>query len=174
MFVYYNARLLHNDVDKDSGSFISLAMQSLKQQGVCTEETFPYDVSKVFMRPTWNAYREAFAHTLSEYYKITSTGEERHSDIKTALLARHPVVFGTPVWASIQNVGRDGMLPMPDESSSIGGHAMLLVGYDNDRQVYIVRNSWGTGWGDAGYAYMPFSYIDAAGANDFCVGTIYR
>jgi C1A family cysteine protease len=66
------------------------------------------------------------------------------------------------------------MLPMPDESSSIGGHAMLLVGYDNDRQVYIVRNSWGTGWGDAGYAYMPFSYIDAAGANDFCVGTIYR
>jgi C1A family cysteine protease len=126
------------------------------------------------MRPTWEAYRQAYAHTLSEYYKIDSRNMQLHRDIRAALDAKHPVVFGTPVWASIQNVGSDGIIPMPDATQTIGGHAMLIVGYDMSRRVYIIRNSWGTGWGDRGYGYMSFDYIDTAGANDFHVGTLYK
>jgi len=55
MFLYYNARLLHNDVDKDKGSYIHLAMDSLKKLGTCAEATFPYDTNNVFMRPSWES-----------------------------------------------------------------------------------------------------------------------
>lgn len=174
MFVYYNARLLLNETDKDDGSYVSLAMSTLKKEGVCPESTYPYDTDKVFMRPTWEAYREAYAHTLSDYYKIDGSGMQLHRDIWAALDSKHPVVFGTPVWASIQQVGSDGMIPMPDASKSIGGHAMLIVGYDMNTRRYIVRNSWGTGWGDRGYGYLSFDYLETAGANDFHVGTLYK
>ena len=171
MFVYYNARLEMNETDKDDGSIISLAMGTLTKQGVASEATCPYDTGNVFLRPDWMAYRDAFAHTIVQSYKILTTGVDRHNDIQTALNAGHPVVFGTPVWNSIRGVSFDGMMPMPDSSPSIGGHAMLIVGYDLSHQIYIIRNSWGTTWGDGGYGYMPMAYLDAAGADDFWVGT---
>lgn len=174
MFLYYNARLLLSETDKDEGSYISLAMGTLKTHGVCPESVFPYDTSKVFMRPTWEAYRRAFAHTLSEYYKIDEHGMQLHRDIRASLDNKHPVVFGTPVWQSIMRVGSEGVIQMPDASQSIGSHAMLIVGYDMNKSMYLIRNSWGTGWGQDGYAWMPFDYIDTAGANDFHVGTLYR
>lgn len=175
MFVYYNARLETNSTSTDSGSVISLAMGTLKKMGVCPETTYPYDTSKVFMRPTWEAYREAFAHTIIECYMIGTTGDQHHLDIKAALQARHPVVFGTPVWNEIFNVSSDGKLPMPNTSTQpIGGHALLIVGADFTQRYYIVRNSWGTGWGDLGYCYVPFDYLDAAGAGDFWVATLWK
>ena len=63
----------------------------------------------------------------------------------------------------------DGKVPMPS-GEPIGGHAMLNVGYDTGKQVYIVRNSWGTDWGDKGYCYFPFAYIENSQlADDFWV-----
>lgn len=171
LFLYYNARLASNEVDKDEGSVISVAMNSLTQVGVCKEETFPYDTNKVFYRPTWEAYREAYAHTLVEYFHIESYGNALIADIQKSLQAKHPVVFGTPVYEAIRSC--TGQLAMPS-GKSIGGHAMLIVGYDIPQRVLIVRNSWGTGWGDAGYCYVPFDYLSAAGASDFAVGTLYR
>lgn len=175
MFVYYNARLETNTTSTDEGSIISLAMGTLKKMGVCPEATFPYDTHKVFMRPTWQAYREAFGHTIVESYMIEGTGEERHAGIKAALSARHPVVFGAPVWSQIFNVTSDGVLWMPDRSAQpVGGHAMLIVGADFTNRVYIVRNSWGASWGDNGHCYVPFDYFDAAGAGDFWVATLWK
>ena len=41
----------------------------------------------------------------------------------------------------------------------LGGHAVTAVGYDDFKECFIVRNSWGEGWGDKGYFYMPYQYI---------------
>jgi C1A family cysteine protease len=46
--------------------------------------------------------------------------------------------------------------------SPIGGHCVLIVGYNTDDRYYIVRNSWGPEWGDQGYFYMPFPYVERA------------
>ena len=50
---------------------------------------------------------------------------------------------------------------MPDTNteSILGGHAVVAVGYDDSKECFIVRNSWGTNWGDAGYFYMPYAYL---------------
>jgi len=49
---------------------------------------------------------------------------------------------------------------MPDlKERSLGGHAVIVMGYDDDTECFIVKNSWGTKWGDKGYFYMPYDYL---------------
>ena len=59
------------------------------------------------------------------------------------------------------NVARTGVMPDPNTRRErlLGGHAVLLVGYNKSKKVFIARNSWGTSWGDRGYFYMPFQVI---------------
>ncbi len=68
-------------------------------------------------------------------------------------------------------VAQSGVLPMPGPAeNTIGGHAVLAVGYDDSKSAFIIRNSWGSGWGLAGYFYMPYTYITNADlADDFWV-----
>jgi C1A family cysteine protease len=53
-------------------------------------------------------------------------------------------------------------MPTPDESV-LGGHAVVAVGYDDSTQRFLVRNSWGSGWGQEGYFTMPYGYLTDAG-----------
>ncbi len=174
LFVYYNSRLLLNDTNNDLGCYNSVVMETLKKTGVCAENTFAYDTSKVFLRPTWEAYREAYAHTIVESYNIPEDAS-LHENIKIALNGKHPVIFGTPIWKEFEYTGKEGQIYIPNKSyKTIGSHAMLIVGYDLNKGKYIVRNSWGPYWGEQGYCYMPFEYLDVAGASDFWVPTLYE
>jgi hypothetical protein len=60
-------------------------------------------------------------------------------------------------------------VPLPPRSEQVlGGHAVLAVGYEDATQRFIVRNSWGKGWGNKGYCTMPYSYLtDPSLARDF-------
>lgn len=169
LFPYFNARAAMNETDRDDGSFVRDAMNSLASIGSCPEALWPYDIDKVLIRPAWKCYREAYAHRISGFYKIFSVGEERIDEIKSALRVKCPVVFGTPVFTAFRY--SQGPVAMPS-GASIGGHALCIVGFDDTQKVFIVRNSWGTGWGDKGYCYMPYAYLDAAGATDFWAMTL--
>jgi C1A family cysteine protease len=57
-------------------------------------------------------------------------------------------------------VAQTGIVPMPkDTERMLGGHAVMAVGYDEKKQYFFVRNSWGEAWGDRGYFYMPYAYL---------------
>jgi C1A family cysteine protease len=166
LFAYFNARVGSRTTDKDDGSYIKLVLESMTRLGVCKESIWPYDTTKVFARPTWAAYRDAYIYKISQFYRITATGETRHNQIIAALRAHYPVVFGVQVWDSIFKC--DGVIQMPTSSDKkLGGHAMLIVGVDIANRMYLIRNSWGTDWGDSGYARMPFAYFDVGGAESF-------
>lgn len=87
------------------------------------------------------------------------------------LAAGVPFVFGFSVYDSFegQEVARTGVVPLPPRAEHLlGGHAVLAVGYDDESQRFIVRNSWGTGWGMDGYCTMPYGYLTDPGlARDF-------
>jgi len=173
LFVYYNARLMTQDQDKDNGTYIRLAMGTLSSLGTCSEAKWPYDVTKVFIRPSWSSYREGYANKIDAYYKIDATGADRIETIKAALQAQHPVVFGMIVDQDYMDVGSDGMVAMPKPVRvNSGGHAQLIVGYNDNTRRFIVRNSWGVYWGDNGYGYVPYDYLDASDADDFWVPTL--
>lgn len=170
LFVYYNSRLMHRAQDVDGGTFIRLAIGTLSSLGTCTEEKWPYDVSKVFVRPAWGSYREAYTNKVGAYYRIDGTGEDRVRQVKSALQTCNPVVFGVSIDQAFLDL-RTGDVPMLNSKFIVGAHAMMLCGYDDNSRRFIVRNSWGTGWGDGGYCLMPYEYMDAGGADDFWVVT---
>ena len=69
------------------------------------------------------------------------------------------------------NVARTGVMPYPNTKRErlLGGHAVLLVGYDKTKKVFIVRNSFGKNWGDKGYFYMPFDIIRPEMSDDYWI-----
>jgi C1A family cysteine protease len=78
------------------------------------------------------------------------------------LASGYPFVFGFTVYDSFESdaVAQTGNVPMPIPAENVlGGHAVLAVGYDNTKRVFIVRNSWGPDWGAKGYCYMPYEYL---------------
>jgi len=84
------------------------------------------------------------------------------SQLKGCLASGYPFVFGFTVYDSFesQQVAQTGVVPMPAAGEGVlGGHAVLAVGYDDTQQRFIVRNSWGTGWGMQGYFTMPYAYL---------------
>jgi C1A family cysteine protease len=91
--------------------------------------------------------------------------------MKGCLASGYPFVFGFTVYDSFesQQVATTGVAPMPQSGEQVvGGHAVLAVGYDDGQQRFIVRNSWGTGWGMQGYFTLPYAYlIDANLADDY-------
>lgn len=173
LFIYYNSRLMHQSQDKDEGTFIRLAMGTLSAIGTCQEKLWPYDTSKVFVRPTWGCYRNGYANKINGYYRINEGGNDRISAIRHALSAKHPVVFGMTVDLDYMQVGNDGIVAMPKSvRQNPGGHAQLIVGDNANTERLIVRNSWGSDWGDHGFCHLPYAYLDESDANDFWVPTL--
>jgi C1A family cysteine protease len=93
------------------------------------------------------------------------------AQMQGCLAAGAPFVFGFSVYESFESeeVAKTGVVPMPPRSERLlGGHAVLAVGYDDESQRFIVRNSWGTGWGMDGYFTMPYAYLTSRSlASDF-------
>jgi C1A family cysteine protease len=95
--------------------------------------------------------------------------------VKRSLAAELPAMFGFSVYSSMPPSGDGkGEIPFPTEGDSLeGGHAVLAVGYDDARKIgkhkgaLLIRNSWGTGWGEAGYGWLPYAYVESGQADDF-------
>ena len=91
-----------------------------------------------------------------------------------ALAAGYPVIMGFLVYSSFMSSGvaRSGLMPYPNSRRErlLGGHAVLLVGYDNKTGRFIARNSWGNAWGDRGHFYMPYEVVtNTAMSSDFWI-----
>lgn len=173
LFDYWNARNLETPpcADKDDGSRIRLCFDSVARYGVPTEAIYPYDVSKVNVRPTLLSYREAIKNRISAFYRISTTGATRIGQMKQALSAGNPIVFGTKVADSFRYVRDDSVIQVP-LGGFIGAHAMVACGWDESKQAFCVRNSWGTDFGANGYCYMSKEYLMADFTRDLWVATI--
>lgn len=158
LFVYACARDLNGALDKDEGTFIATCFDVLSRFGICTEKTWGYDTDKVFVRPSLLAMREATRHKINSYYRIKSGGEDRLAEIISALRAHHPVVFGTLVDQAFEDFGGSNTVDQP-KGTTVGGHAMMIVGYLEAQNLFIVKNSWGSGWRDKGFAYFTPAYL---------------
>lgn len=157
-FLYYEERNLEGTTRNDSGASLRDLCRALNIYGVCEETYMPYGPSTLYTSPSSVALSNAIKYKIKTYQRLTSL-----NDIKT-YLANHqqPVVIGMEVYESMesQTVSQTGILPMPSNYEELlGGHAVLVVGYNDTKQMLTVRNSWGANWGDKGYFYMPYNYF---------------
>lgn len=157
LFVYSKSRELHQELNKDQGTYISTCFEVLSRFGICEETEWPYDISKVFITPSLISLREATGHKIHSYYHISEEGNDRIAAVLTALRSNHPVVFGTQITQAFEQY-TGGVLSVPT-GDVIGGHAMIIVGWDSKVNAFIVKNSWGSTWGQGGFWYMSPDYL---------------
>jgi C1A family cysteine protease len=167
LFIYYNERVIENTVDSDSGAQIRDGMKSVAKQGAPPEKQWPYDIDKFRNEPPRKCYTEAAKHVAIRYQRLAQTLNQ----LKGCLAEGYPFVFGFMVYDSFESeeVAKTGDASLPRaREKQIGGHAVLAVGYEEARQRFIVRNSWGTSWGKRGYFTLPYPYLmQSTLASDF-------
>jgi len=163
LFIYYNERVLEGMVDYDSGASLRDGIKTLKKTGYCWEKTWPYFIKRFTKRPAKKCYDEARRHRIESYHRI-----EVLPEMLACLAEGFPFVFGFTVYESFQTeeTAKTGTVNMPKKTErAIGGHAVLAVGYNQKTRRFLVRNSWGAGWGDNGYFTMPYEYLETLAAD---------
>ncbi len=164
LFIYYNERVLEKTTASDSGAMLRDGIKTLAKQGVCSEKSWPYVVSKFKVKPKASCYQEAVQHQITSYHRILTLDEMR-----VCLAEGFPFVFGFTVYESFesQEVSRTGVANMPKPTERVlGGHAVMAVGYNHSKQRFIVRNSWGEDWGLKGYFTLPYKYLGNRNLSD--------
>jgi C1A family cysteine protease len=157
LFIYYNERAIEHTIAEDSGAMIRDGIKTLVKQGVCGESKWPYVIARFAKKPPASCYAEAREHQVTAYARL-----ETLDDMRACLADGYPFVFGFTVYESFESatVARSGVAAMPrPRERMLGGHAVLAVGYEDRANRFVVRNSWGTGWGMKGYFTMPYAYL---------------
>lgn len=154
----------------DSGATIRGVVKTLADYGTTGEAIWPYrDGSAWNVRPPEPAYTTAQARQVLGYRRV----QQADTQIAAAVYARLPVVFGALIYEQMMDdtCARTGQVAMPSPAfRPVGGHAMLIVGYDFNARLFEVRNSWGRGWGRSGYCTFPMEYLtNPQLASDFWV-----
>jgi C1A family cysteine protease len=165
LFIYYNERVMEGTVNSDSGAQIRDGIKTVAKQGACHEKLWPYDIAKFRAKPAKAAFTDGAKHTAIQYQRLAQTVTE----MKGCLAAGYPFVFGFTVYESFEgaDVAKTGVVPYPATGEKVlGGHAVLAVGYDDATRRFIVRNSWGSGWGMKGYFTIPYEYLTTSTLSD--------
>ena len=161
----------------DTGAFLRSTMYALTLFGVPPEEYYPYNIADFDKEPSAFCYAFAQSYQAISYYRLDPPGTTRSNlltQIKTYLANGLPSMFGFTVYSSISQANTNGgKIPYPTRGERVeGGHAIDAVGYDDNLKIkntnaggiettgaLLIRNSWGTGWGSAGYGWLPYKYV---------------
>jgi C1A family cysteine protease len=172
LFLYKTTRNLLKKTG-DTGADIRTTMGAMVLFGVPPESYWPYTIKPGMGEDGFDREPTAFCYAFSQgyksiqYYKLDPpecNKIQALNEIKNHLTAGFPSMFGFTVYSSIRTVGDTGQIPFPGLKESVeGGHAIVAVGYDDDLKIcnpdgkivttgaFLIRNSWGEGWGEKGY-----------------------
>lgn len=183
LFLYKVTRnLLH--WTGDTGAFLRTTMGAMRVFGVPPSEYWPYNPARYDVEPPAFCYAFAANYQALRFFRLDppgTSGADLLTRIKVYVAAGFPAMFGFTVFNSISQAAHSGKIPFPQPTDRIsGGHAVTVVGYDDTMKVkhsgpgaketkgaFLIRNSWGAGWGDAGYGWLPYQYVTASQATDW-------
>jgi C1A family cysteine protease len=169
LFLYKATRNLMRETG-DNGAFLRSTMGALVLFGVPPEEYWPYNIADFDKEPTAFCYAFAQNYQSITYYRLDPPGIVKNDlliQIKTNLASGLPSMFGFTVYSSIDQAATTGKIPYPGIGEKIlGGHAIVAAGYDDKMEIknaspgaLLIRNSWGSAWGDKGYGWLPYDYV---------------
>jgi C1A family cysteine protease len=175
LFLYKTTRnLIH--ATGDTGAFLRTTMGALTIFGVPPEEYWPYVAADFDKEPSAFCYAFAQNYQTISYYRLDPNSTPKDSllkRIRANLAGGLPSMVGFTVYSSYTQARTTGQIPFPTKGEKIvGGHAVDVVGYNDSLKIknsnpkavkttgaLLIRNSWGTGWGEAGYGWLPYDYV---------------
>jgi C1A family cysteine protease len=184
LFLYKVTRNLMK-MKGDTGAYLRTTIGAMVLFGVPPEDYWPYadDEKKFDKEPPAFCYAFAQNYQTIKYYRHDPPETPANTilnRVKTYLASGHPAMFGFTVYNSIEQADKTGKIPFPSSREKIeGGHAVAAVGYDDSMKTQnkygqkettgalLIRNSWGKGWGEEGYGWLPYDYILKGLAEDF-------
>ena len=148
----------------DCGAYIHEALEFMVQKGTSTLSTMPYDDSDYRTQPSAAAVQEA---TRFKSRSMSSVRSVEH--LKGSIANRHPIVIGMNVYSSFYRLSGPSSVYNNLQGDPGGGHAVTLVGYDDDKYggAFKVINSWGQDWGDEGFFWLPYSTFSDSRLNAY-------
>lgn len=175
LFLYKATRNLMR-MKGDSGAFNRTTMEAIRLFGVVPESYWPYSDERAGLTPPFDQEPSPFCYQIADDYKALTyfrldtrrlDTDELLLRIKTVLASGLACIFGFTVFDSIVEAdGNGGFIPVPDDDETpAGGHSIMAVGYDDDACDFPsigsirVKNSWGTGWANGGYGWLPYDYV---------------
>jgi hypothetical protein len=168
--LYVEELIAGGSFPRDEGAPPRTACQVLTAKGCCEASLYPYVVGKL-TAPTPEQAQNALKYKTGAYHRIGSL-----LDFLSCLAdpTPWPVLVGFTVCESFmsQQLADRGVMQLPKPGKGQrGGHEVLCLGYDFPRQLALMQNSWGDGWGQRGYFWMPFDVIKAPDADLWMVHT---
>lgn len=163
LWLYYQERKLEGNVNDDAGAQSRTVFQVLTSFGITTESDDPYNITKfadAAVNDTPEELATASQYTIGAYHRVL-TLEDVKSCIAVGTPSGYPVSIGFTVYESFENITSDGLMPEPDPSENVlGGHEVVVHGYDDNKRLLTVRNSWGQSWGYNGEFFFPYDEFE--------------
>lgn len=167
----------------DDGAYLRTTMGAMAMFGIVPEKYWPYQEHRFNEEPSAFLYSYAQNFQALLYYRLDVQGVSKDrllERIKQHLRMGLPLIFGFTCYTSL-DTGDHGNIPFPDRNEEVeGGHAVMAVGFDDRKEItncnnpkiktkgaILIRNSWGTEWGDKGYGWLPYEYVLAGIADDW-------
>ncbi|MGH9325433.1 MAG: C1 family peptidase [Terriglobia bacterium] len=168
LFLYYQERKLpwNHDVNSDVGASIRDVFYVLAHIGTCPENDDPYlpmDFASPLLNDCPKVLADASGFRLGAYHRVADV-----QTAKSVLASGYAVILGFTVYESFENIGPGGKLQMPRQGEAIlGGHAVVIRGYNDGNSEFLIQNSWGARWGDCGCFWMPYAFLDDTALSQF-------
>lgn len=176
LYLYWNTRVSieRSPPNEDTGVAIADVCKALTKYHVCDEDIWPYIIDNFSILPPLEAYKNANLHKQLVYKKVP----QNINNIKNVLVSGYPIIFGIQIFNSFETeeVMKTGIVPIPNKKndSLLGGHAILLVGYNDETKKFKIMNSWGSEVGQKGYFELDYDYVlDKDLASDFWTITFF-
>ena len=169
LFLYAMERMKNGTFPADDGSDSRTLFQVLNQTGLCLDTQDPFVDTAIAAVPKPAMSIAAAPFKIGAYHRVLF--DAGLATARSVLASGYCRTIGIPVYQAIQSdeVAETGILPIPGPNETpVGGHELLVYGYEDAKAWELVRNSWGASWGLAGNLMIPYGYYDAVGGNDTC------
>lgn len=156
----FSPSFIYNQINngRDGGSNMVDALNILSQQGICIYDEMPYNENDYLTKPSEAQKSKAKKYKIDFWRRVNVLDIK---EVKAQINAGYPVVIAAIVDEGFGKINSydSKNIWKKQLGNKLGGHAMLVIGYDDDNNAFKIINSWGTEWGANGYGWIDYNYF---------------